>query len=335
LQSLGVGPATAGVAGNVVGYGVPLAGIGLGGKSLYDQFSESGSRSGLGRQGVRAGAAGAAVGAGAGALYGSALGPIGALAGGLLGGAAGVIHGATSSGKGKGQKERDAVRSYLKDNQLLDNDWKWNFEDGSYNFGIDNPERRYQVGWGRDDFVGHTGEDTTQLDAYLHHNFGNEIGALNPLTLSLFGRDRLGTDMTGYFVNAVSQPGADTRSRIRDVYGKAMGGTGLDKHSELYQSIWGQFNEGSIDANQRDASLAALDLLWGIDNPAGPADERAKAKANPNYGTMKDGAQGQSSPGTTTTKSTPAATPMPELELLEEPKKKKSAWDNYQPMWRF
>lgn len=195
----------------------------------------------------------------------------------ILGGATSALFG---SGKDMDQARRDAVRDVMHD-RLINDDHEITFSDGStWDIGKDGgnmleggayggQRHYYDVDWG---------------DKLA----GGDVGALNPLAYLFAGTDseKLTGDTVGMLYNAVRGDGnRNDVGRIRDVYSQTVG-TGRQARDLLYAEI--QNMEGLSQA-EKDAALAEIDLLYGVDNPNASAEDTARARSNERYGILRDG----------------------------------------------
>ena len=141
--------------------------------------------------------AGAANGAVTGAYIGSYILPgVGTAIGALLGGVAGGLVGSIKGGKHIDQQYRDAMRRDIVELGMFDENYEMQLANGDrYYFGFD----------GRHKFLGTDGEKRAPYQVDFAHPFASEaIGWVQPLAAALTrGNQKLRTDLTGYFVNAV------------------------------------------------------------------------------------------------------------------------------------
>ena len=122
---------------------VPGANLVAGGYGAYQTAEMTGNMAAGKQRDIAASIGGLSAGAGlggaaAGAIYGSAAGPMGMAIGAAIGLAAGYLGSKFGSSKNKAQTMRDAIRSGLKDNKILDDQYMGTLADGSkYDFGKD------------------------------------------------------------------------------------------------------------------------------------------------------------------------------------------------------
>jgi hypothetical protein len=199
----------------------------------------------------------------------------------LAQGAAGAFFG---SGKDQDQKMRDMVRGNLEksgffnsDPQLNDDD-VFTFSDGStFDFSKDNGHKL-------DNFSpdGEFGAERNYYDVdWSNPGAGGVVGLIDPLVYTMMpGEDmeKLRSQYAGYFVNA-AQGGTNPEQRVRELYDKA----GLDRNSAA-EAVWKMYNDGQLTQEQRNAQLASVDRLYGIENPnagKGGAEEFGNALIKP------------------------------------------------------
>lgn len=184
--------ATAGTAGSAAS----IAGGLLGALQLAMSWGKSTPSAGA--------ASGMALGASVGTLIfpglGTAIGAgIGALAGGLIG--------CITSGKHKDQKVRDVVREHLVNAGILTSEYQLQLPDGSmYDMGKD--------GGPRDEFGGRRPYEVDFSNPLAQY----AVGWMSPIiALIAQGNQKVGTDFTGYFANAVLSNAKDLSDVRRNV----------------------------------------------------------------------------------------------------------------------
>ncbi len=141
-------------------------------------------------------AMGAMRGATAGAYIGSIIPGVGTLIGGAIGGVAGAISGLFHSGKHKNQIQRDQVREFLRNAQIIDSDNSLQLANGE----------RFDIG--KDGGARYLGLDGVERRPYVtdpsNPLTAEAIGLVNPLAIILTGGDPgLSSAFAGYFSNAI------------------------------------------------------------------------------------------------------------------------------------
>lgn len=259
-------------AGTYAGYLAPaaaLAGIGLGGYGLYDQFKDEGTRTGTGRQALSGASSGAALGAGIGSFLPGVGTLIGGAAGGTIGGLGGVAQSLFASGKGRNQLLRDAWRQKLIENEIIGNDYKMELPGGvSFDWGKDGGAVLPNVG----NIEGRGTERNYYQTDLSNPEVMNRIGAINAIGQALSGGDKdLANWATGYASNTVSAT-PDVQKNIMGLVDK------LGGRDRVYGAVLQSFVQGDIDENQRDAALAGLDKVYEIQAGSSPEQIAAQIK---------------------------------------------------------
>lgn len=230
--------ATGGV-GASLGAVAPYVAPAIGAYGAYDLLSDDANRR------KDQGGEGALQGAASGAAMGSMFGPWGIAIGGGLGGLAGFANAAFGSGGDPNARERRDIRGdeladfYTDDNRLqfggVDADVGQLGANGSYNVDL---------------------TEAGNLDSEL----AQTIGGLNPLmTLALGDRDpNRASDFAGELANAITatgDPGKDVQAAYSEL--------GYDR-DKAYTEV---LNMEGLDSGTRDAYLAAIDDVFGVENP--------------------------------------------------------------------
>lgn len=247
--SMAGGIANSGYGASIMPYAAPLAALGIGAYTA----AQSGKAYGKGKgHGVLGGAWEGLKGAGPLAAV-PLLGQFPAIAGAL---------GGMSTGKPVSQLKRDAVRRKLLESGFINPDYTITLPDGSnYDIGKDGNFRLTNEG-----SMPQTGESTRHaydVD-WSKKNIGDIVGALNPLAAVFADGDKkLTSDFAGYFTNAVTSSG-DVGDNIRSLYTRP----GLDRNS-IYNAAAQMWRDGKIDENTRDSYFAAIDKVFGVENPTG------------------------------------------------------------------
>lgn len=158
------------------------------------------------------------------------------------------------SGKNKGQKERDSVRSNLRSNNFFDEGgYKVTLSDGtSKDWGKDGRHQLQNQGQNID---GRNTRFAHDVD-FSRSDSGNQVGWLNPLGYLMGQGGGQSGAFTGYGVNTIQQA-ADPRRAAQELYSKA----GLD-YGNARHNVLGLYEQGRIDAGKRDAFFNGLDELY-------------------------------------------------------------------------
>lgn len=231
------------------------------------------------------------------------------------------------SGKGKDQKRRDSVRDFLRDAEFIYDDGGMDYLDVQgqpFAIGKDGGEPYYQIGYGRDDFVGwDAGKDA--LNDYLNANFQHEIAAMNPVVQAMLGSEadqKIHADFVGYLVNAADSTG-DRVGGMQDVIGQVAGG-GLDGRNRLYEQV---LANDELNWDVKNAYLAEIDKLYGVINPYASEEDTRRQMGSPyfsmmnNWNPQTDGTWafgGELPPRTSGSGSSQQSKPKPEPEPQQE-----------------
>lgn len=206
-----------------------------GGYNLATHFGEQSALSG--------GLSGAETGAGIGTMILPGVGTaIGAGIGAVAGTALSAFH---KSGKGRDQKQRDAVRANLQKGGVIDDKYRLGLSDGSsYDIGKDGKEKLYNF-------------DPNSTD------YTNQTAAYNiPLSYLAGGGDqKLASDFTGYFTNAALSNAKDAASAKENV--KAIASKFGDV-SQIKNSLKQLYDDKKLDQAKYDAALNGVDSLFDI-----------------------------------------------------------------------
>jgi hypothetical protein len=217
---------------------LPYLGAAAGAYGLYDIANKWGrgdrSAKGLGM--------GAAQGAASGAALGSVVPGVGTALGAIIGGGLGLAGVGIKAGKHKDQKARDAVRSAMKENGFIDNDYKLQRSDGSYfDIGIDGKSQPYNVDFSK-------------------AGIGDKVAKTDVLAAILTGGDKkLTSDFSGYLTNA-----ANSDADIKGFFSKA----GIGNKEAGYNAV-GQLQ---VDDQTKRIYQNTLNNLFG-DTPKKKNDQ--------------------------------------------------------------
>lgn len=245
------------------------AGAALSAYNLADNFGDMSNQ-----QGALSGAGlGAGLGMAAPLLGFAALGPVGLLAAAALGAGGGLGLAQFTTGKHPEQKDRDLMRNAFEEAGLLSKDQNTGSHlvglagGGAFDVGRDDDTPYYNVGYGTPGYVGwedlQRGTATpADVDAYITENFGQTVGAIDPLMGAMTGYDpKLRSDFTGYLTNAAHSSG-NPMANVRGFYEQA----GFDR-DKIYGATVDAYNRGELDAQTADAYRAAIDRVFGVTNP--------------------------------------------------------------------
>lgn len=224
----------------------------VGGLGAYDLFSHNDDlqQGGSALQGAASGAA-----------IGSPFGPPGMAIGAIIGGISGFLHAKFGSSKGKEQLERDAVRSHLQENGILDDNYMLTLADGT----------RFDLGKDGNALLDNVGAniDGKRQRHYYDVDFSDpanaqRVAALNPLAYIIAGgNDKRASDLVGMFTNAIASS-KDKDSNIASLYSQF----GMD-HGTAYNTIDQMVKENKLDAGKADAFKNGIDELFGVGAYAG------------------------------------------------------------------
>lgn len=200
-------------------------------------------------------------GAASGAALGSPFGPPGMAIGAIIGGISGFLHAKFGSSKGKEQLERDAVRSHLQENGILDDNYMLTLADGT----------RFDLGKDGNALLDNVGAniDGKRQRHYYDVDFSDpanaqRVAALNPLAYIIAGgNDKRASDLVGMFTNAIASS-KDKDSNIASLYSQF----GMD-HGTAYNTIDQMVKENKLDAGKADAFKNGIDELFGVGAYAG------------------------------------------------------------------
>lgn len=150
------------------------------------------------------------------------------------------------STKNEDQIYRDRVRKQLKGHEFIDENYNLTLADGTaFDIGKDGSIKNYNV------------------DLEANPEAGEIVGEVNPLAHILtapHGDEKLKSDFSGYFTNAVLSGSADQQANnVRGLYEKA----GLDRESAR-AGVTALFDKETIDEGTRDAYYAAIDKVFGV-----------------------------------------------------------------------
>ena len=150
------------------------------------------------------------------------------------------------STKNEDQIYRDRVRKQLKDHSFIDENYNLTLADGTaFDIGKDGSIKNYNV------------------DVEANPDAGEIVGEVNPLAHILtapHGGDKLKSDYSGFFTNAVLSGSKDQQANnVRGLYEKA----GLDRESAR-AGVTALFDQDTIDEGTRDAYYAAIDKVFGV-----------------------------------------------------------------------
>ena len=190
-----------------------------------------------------------------GATLGSIVPGVGNAIGAVVGGITGLMSGMFKSGKHQDQVARDQVRSMFQNLEIIDKDFKLNLRE---NISFD---------------IGKDGDNTlTNIDGtkrrYYEVDFGNElshqaIGWVQPLVSVLVGNnEKLRSDFTGYFVNAVTSGAKDieeVRDNILALYEK------VGSPDDIASAVVETYKSGSMTEHEVEAFMGGIITLFDED----------------------------------------------------------------------
>lgn len=209
-----------------------------------------------GNPGVGVGAAGVGAIGGAAGFSNPVTAPLAALA--ALGNMAGFDF--FGSGKSGEQRKRDSYRDSFQKLGLIDDAYNITLADGSkYDIGVDGGKKLQNIAANID---GGTDRFTYDVD-FSNPEAEQVVGWLQPLVVGLYGED--GHDMIGHLANAAMSSG-DAKANVQ----KYFEDIGLDRDT-AYNMVLDQADpekvKDPLDPARKDAYLAALDNLFGVENP--------------------------------------------------------------------
>lgn len=167
-----------------------------------------------------------------------------------------IMKGILGSSKDEDQIYRDRLRSQMKKNNFIGEDYKYNLADGSqFDMGVDGSHMLQNMGTNID---GNTQRHTYDVD-FSNPNAGGFVAAAQGLGAIMSGQDgKQQRDMTGMLVNAAMSSG-DPMQNIMKMYQDA----GLD-HDSAYGLIHEMAQNKKLDPAFADAVKNALDQSYGV-----------------------------------------------------------------------
>lgn len=201
---------------------------------------------------------GAVNGATAGAYIGSQLFPgIGTVVGGIIGGVVGLVGGFLKKGKHPDQIARDTVRGFMREKGIIDDKWQLTMADGSkFDIGRD----------GRKTLTNMDGTTRAMYNTDLSNPLTSEaIGLAQPLAAILTGGDqKLGSDFTGYFVNAATS-NATTLNEVKQNM-LAIFDSFQITPEQAAETLFALGKEGKIKENEFEAYLNGFSSIFRFEN---------------------------------------------------------------------